>query len=272
VRRINDSLRATQGVNFSDTLNFSTLNRFSLGNPNLRPEESLSFELGYKGVISRAVFVTADVYLNRRRNFISSPLSVNAPLVFEAYRYSGANASLNNFVNTSLATALQNQRINAAELVIVNGAPTLAQTPINVGLIQELGAEVGVNYYLTDELLLTANYAYLDATVLENAVSSQPILPNASRHRINIGATYAVPNKYEISATLRYVDGFPWLAGVQQGFVPAYAVVSLNGGYNIMQNWRVGFNAFNLLDRRYYEIFGGTVLRRYATVNMSYNF
>jgi iron complex outermembrane receptor protein len=272
VRRINDSLRAANGASFADTLNFSTVNRFSLGNAGLRPEESLSFEVGYKGVVSRSLFITADVYLNRRRNFISSPLSANAPLVFQPYRYSGSSAALNTFVNSTLTTALQNQRVNPIEFVVVNGVPTLAQAPINIGLIQEIGAELGVNYYLTEQLMLSANYAYLDASVLENAAPTQPILPNTSRHRINLAATYSVPNKYDIAATLRYVDGFPWLAGVQQGFVPSFAVVNLNGGYHLMPNWRIGVNVFNLLDRRYYEIFGGTVLRRYATVNMSYTF
>jgi hypothetical protein len=29
-------------------------------------------------------------------------------------------------------------------------------------------------------------------------------------------------------------------------------------------------NVFNLLDRAHYEIFGGTILRRYATAALSY--
>ncbi|MFQ3597476.1 MAG: TonB-dependent receptor [Chloroherpetonaceae bacterium] len=266
VRAINDSLTS---LGISDTLQFTTLNRFSLGNPNIRPEEALSFEIGYKGVLSKSLFVTVDAYLNRRRNFISSPLSVNAPLVFTPYRYEGATPQINEFVNRRLSEGLQATRINPVELVIAENRPTLVQTTVNIGLIQEVGFELGLNYYATDNLLLTANYAYLNADVLENAVPSQPIFPNTSPHRINVGATYSVPNKYDLSANLRYVEGFPWLAGVQEGFVPAFAVLNLNGSYYLMRGWKIGFNVFNALDRRHYQIFGGTILQRQATVSTS---
>jgi iron complex outermembrane receptor protein len=266
VRVINDSLKR---VGINDTLTFSRLDRFSLGNPNIRPEEALSFEIGYKGVFSKSLFITADVYLNRRRNFISSPLSANAPLVFTPYRYNRASPQINDYVNRQLAQGLQAARINPAELVIAENRPMLVQTPINIGLIEEYGFELGVNYYLNENLLLTGNYAYISTNVLENAVPAQPIFPNTSPHRVNLGATYTVPNKYDFSANLRYVEGFPWLAGVQQGFVPAFAVLNLNGSYYVMRNWKVGFNVFNALDRRHYQIFGGTILQRQATVSTS---
>jgi iron complex outermembrane receptor protein len=266
VRAINDSLSS---IGISDTLQFSSLNRFSLGNPNIQPEEALSFEIGYKGVISKSLFITVDAYLNRRSNFISSPLSVNAPLVFAPYRYEGATPEINEFVNRRLSEGIQAARINPDELVIAENRPALVQTTVNIGLIQELGFEIGVNYYATENLLLTANYAYLDAEVLENAVPTQPIFPNTAPHRINLGASYTVPNRYDLSANLRYVDGFPWLAGIQQGFVPAFAVLNLNGSYNITRNWKIGFNVFNALDRRHYQIFGGTVLQRQATLSTS---
>lgn len=269
VSSINDSLRS---LGISDTLKFTALNRFSLGNPNIRPEEALSFEIGYKGILSNSLFITIDAYLNRRSNFISSPLSVNAPLVFTPYRYSSATPEINEFVNSRLSEGLQAARINPVELVIAENRPTLVQTTVNIGLIQEIGVELGVSYYLGEHLLLTANYAYLNAEVLENAVPTQPIFPNTSPHRINIGANYTEPNKYELSANLRYVEGFPWLAGVQEGFVPAFAVLNLNGSYFISRNWKIGFNVFNALDRRHYQIFGGTVLQRQATVSTSISF
>jgi outer membrane receptor for ferrienterochelin and colicins len=266
VRAINDSLLS---IGISDTLTFSRLDRFSLGNPNIRPEEALSFEIGYKGVLSKSLFVTADAYLNRRRNFISSPLSANAPLVFTPYRYASASPEINTFVNQRLAQGIQAARINPVELVIAENRPMLVQTTVNIGLIEEIGFELGVNYYFNDNLLFTGSYAYINARVLENAVPAQPIFPNTSPHRINLGATYTVPNKYDFSANLRYVEGFPWLAGVQQGFVPTFAVLNLNGSYYVMRNWKVGFNVFNALDRRHYQIFGGTILQRQATISTS---
>lgn len=266
VRAINDSLTL---LGVSDTLAFTRLDRFSLGNPNIRPEQALSFEIGYKGVLSNSLFVTVDAYLNRRSNFISSPLSANAPLVFAPYRYNSATPEINEYVNRRLAEGIRAARLNPVELVVAENRPMLVQTVVNVGLIEEIGLEVGVNYYPTEKLLLSANYAYLSASVLENAVPTQPIFPNASPHRINIGATYSEPNKYDFSANLRYVEGFPWLAGVQQGFVPTFAVLNLNGSYYIARNWKVGFNVFNALDRRHYQIFGGTVLQRQATVTTS---
>ncbi|MBI3258551.1 MAG: TonB-dependent receptor, partial [Ignavibacteriae bacterium] len=53
------------------------------------------------------------------------------------------------------------------------------------------------------------------------------------------------------------------------GSVPEYWVVNFNAGYNFTKDLRLGVNVFNLLDREHYEIFGGTILHRYATAELS---
>ncbi|MDX2128722.1 MAG: TonB-dependent receptor [Chloroherpetonaceae bacterium] len=282
VSAINDSLRRFTGNPLlPDTLTIAgtrgianELQRFSLGNPNIQPEEAWSFEVGYKAVLTKSLFITADVYLNRRSNFISSPLSANAPLVFTPFspNLGGVASAYNEFVSQQLLTALQSRNVNPAEFILNEGVPTLAQSTINVGLIQEVGAELSANYYFSEELLLSANYAYIDAKVLENANPLQPILPNTSRHRVNLSASFTKQGEFDVALAFRYVEGFPWLAGVQEGFVPTFAVLNLQGSYTILPGLKALVSVQNLLDRRHYQIFGGTLQRRYSTVSLSYQF
>ncbi|MBC8045132.1 MAG: TonB-dependent receptor, partial [Rhizobacter sp.] len=250
----------------------ATAASFSIGNPNIKPEESTSFELGYKGIINKSIFVTTDLYFNRRSNFISSSLGGLAPDVYPAYRsnLTGSLAQYNGFVDSTLQARLAPSVY--ARLAQFEGKAASLIVPANIGLINELGAELAVNYYLGESLLLTANYAYIDVKVIENSVTSQKIFPNTSRHRMNFGATYTHRTLFDATANLKYVEGFEWLAGLNEGQVPSYAVLNLNANVNITRNVRAGVNVFNALDRKHYEIFGGTVLGRYTTANVVLTF
>ena len=153
------------------------------------------------------------------------------------------------------------------------GEIAVVVAPTNIGLVNEYGAEFGLNYYILDNLLLTGNIAFLEVEVVENKTPTNKILPNTSPIRGNIGAEYS--NKiadmpFNIRMNVRGVQGFQWIAGFFEGHVPTYWVTNLSGDIDITDKFNFGFNIFNLFDRRHYQIFGGTILQRYATANISY--
>ena len=104
------------------------------------------------------------------------------------------------------------------------------------------------------------------------ATGSALLSPNTSPHRVNIGASYAVPLSWDASVSMRYVEGFAWLAGDFQGFVPSYAVVNVNAGVHLMDELHVGIAINNVLDRRHYEVYGGSNIPRLTYVSAAYSF
>ncbi len=256
----------------------ATTPQWNNGNINLKPETAQSFELGYKGTILQKMFVGMNFYFNRRADFISVPLGGVAPESYPAVTSNTGDAAANRIADSVLRDTLSKMRFSNGQLIdptrlsYFRNAAAFVVAPTNIALVNELGAEISAAYFLTNEISLNANYAYLDTRVVSNDEVRAKILPNTSRHRINGGISYLRPGEFDAGLTIRYVEGFRWLAGTTEGFVPAYAVVNLNAGYYIFPELRASLNVFNLLDRAHYEVFGGTILRRQATVTMSYTF
>lgn len=274
VARIDTLVTKTYNLN---SLGLKLLEQLNLGNPTIKPEVSMSYEVGYKGIITKELFVTIDAYYNRRSNFISNPLGGLAPGVYTPLNY--GNKSADSMFEALLLEQLRKTNSNAARIPIsrlaidpVTGKPAFIVTPTNIGLVNEYGVEIGANYYVNDQILLSADYAWLGTEVVENTVSANKILPNTSPHRITLNASYTVPQRYDVGMQFRYVEGFQWIAGLIEGSVPSYAVLNINAGYNVMEKLRLGVNIFNALDRRHYQIFGGTILQRYTTATLSYEF
>jgi uncharacterized peroxidase-related enzyme len=253
---------------------------YGVGNRSLNVEENIGFELGYNGQITKELFVSVDVYYNRLRNFISGFLpgvnsnfsvwSSSGSLPTELQQYSA-------LIDSIVYGALSPQ--DRARFTTYEGNPAFIVSNTNLGLVEQFGAEVSLAYRPLRHLEFTANYAYYQANLLD-AKTSNPFLatgsallsPNTSPHRVNIGASYAVPLAWDASVNLRYVEGFAWLAGDFQGYVPSYAVVNLNAGVHVLDELRLGLAINNVLDRRHYEVYGGSLIPRLTYISVSYDF
>ncbi|MCZ2131777.1 MAG: TonB-dependent receptor [Bacteroidetes bacterium] len=264
--RIDSAVSAQTGA---PALGLGRVPVWNLGNPNIGVETAESFEFGYKGIINKDLFVTLDVYVNRRKNFISNPLGGLAPEVYRPIRY--ASAAANDSLRSIIGQANFDRLAQYNDPVTGKTAPAFIITPTNIGLVEEKGVELGVNYYALKNLLLTGNFAYLESQVLENIAPTNKIIPNVSPRRYNIAAQYTMPD-WDATLSFRYVDGFAWIVGLSEGHIPSYGVLNFNANYRFSNNLQLGVNVFNLLDRKHYEIFGGTYLYRYATASATYSF
>ncbi|MFM7544686.1 MAG: TonB-dependent receptor domain-containing protein [Ignavibacteria bacterium] len=244
-----------------------TTPQWNLGNSNIQVETAMSYEIGYKGIINEDFFVTVDAYVNRRTNFISVPLGGLAPDVYSPVRYD--NQKANDELKAEL-DKINRQFYDRLARMPQTGSPALIITPKNIGVINEYGLELGLNYYIMKGLLFQANYAYLDFTVEENTLQAQKIVPNTSPHRVNVGLQYE-KNGFEFGAQVRGVKGFTWVAGLFEGYVPEYWLLNLNIGYSLTSELKASATIFNALDRRHYQIFGGTILQRMASMNLTLN-
>jgi outer membrane receptor protein involved in Fe transport len=265
--RVIDSTISSQfGV---DTLGLRKVTQWNLGNPKIGVENAISYEFGYKGIINKDLFITADLYFNQRKNFISNPLGGLAPDVYTPLRYSSQAA------NDYLKSKIGETNYDKLSIDPYTGLPTLIVTPQNIGLVNEYGFELGANYYLNENILLSANYTRLEFEVKENKLSKNIILPNSPKNKVNLGIGYEDKKSdmpWDINLQMKWVEKFNWVAVFYVGSVPEYTVINLNAGINLTKELRLGLNVFNLLDRKHYEIFGGTYLQRYTTANLAFTF
>jgi outer membrane receptor protein involved in Fe transport len=207
------------------------------GNADLIVEKITGYELGYKGVVGDAVYVTVDGYYNQLKDFITDLVPNVNP------KYPGQ--------------------------IVLPGENVLRTiwSYGNAGKVNEFGFEVSVNYYINKVVQLNANYSYFDFEV-ESKSENDVLLPNAPEHKVNGGITYAT-NQYQISMSVKYVPTFEWAAGIFRGDILAYTLVNLEATYRINSLIELGLNVTNLLNREHYQIFGGSLIGRRAIFSMT---
>ena len=218
------------------------------GNPDLKVEKIEGYELGYSGIIGGALFLTVDVYYNQLKDFISdlgAGFSGLSPDIITRKSYKTGN-------DTSFSHAVWSYK--------------------NVGKVKEYGYEVAANYYVTDEIIIDANYSYFQFGIDELSVSASDasqIQPNSPRWKSNAGITYQSENDYDIAMKIKYIPSYYWSAGVYAGEIKAYALINLSVGYTVNESVHLNFNISNLLNTDHYEIFGGSNIGRRAIGTMT---
>jgi len=216
------------------------------GNSTLKVEKIRGYEVGYKGILNNALYITVDGYYNILHDFISDLMPVAAGVTVPG------DTVRDNFGQPVTRTIWSYN---------------------NAGRVEERGFEVGVNYYLSEDWLVNANYAYFDDDVVDTgSVTLANFVPNAPRHKLNGGVTFTSGLGFELGVRVKYVPSFDWSAGIYQGKIITYTLVDFSGRYHIMQNLDLGLNISNVFNRVHYEIFGGSLIGRRAVLSLTANF
>ena len=287
--------QALAGLTITDNLpwDFSPATQaLALGNANLKVEKVTGWEFGYKGSLSNKAYVTADLYLNKLKDFVTDLL----PGVNSAY----PTFSLTDGVNVPAELAAIDQRIQdlqaqgaltpeqAAQLrapipqlqggyallaagTQIQGANALATLPdgsravvlsyTNAGRVTERGVEIGLGYQFTPEIRGDASFTGFDFTVNSQAVGDQ-LLPNTPSKKASFSLSYAGLQGIDANVTVRLVDGYQWAAGIFQGYVPSNEFVNVSAGYRVNNYLRVHAIATNLFDEKRFQLYGGSVIGR----------
>ncbi|MEO8168046.1 MAG: TonB-dependent receptor, partial [bacterium] len=95
------------------------------------------------------------------------------------------------------------------------------------------------------------------------------LLPNAPKHKANAAVNYQRDN-YQIAVSVKYIPQYDWAAGIYKGPILTYTLVNLSASYQFTHQLGVTLNVTNLLDRRHYQIFGGSLIGRRAVVGMTF--
>ena len=240
-------------------LGFTSLPILARGNAGLDVEHVKSHEIGYAGIFGGKAFLTLDVYKSHLSNFVTDLLPGANP-AFTPYAIPSTLpapviAGLNQFLTAALGA-------NRAGLTTVNGAPALVFSYTNAGEVDTQGAEIAINYYLSNNWILDANYSHFDFDVKEQRLGDQ-LLPNAPEQKANLGLSFRGP-KFDARVAYRWVEEFDWAAGVFVGTVPQYDVINVSGNYRFSDMFRFGVDVSNVTDDEHYEAFGGDLLSRRA--------
>ncbi|MBI2618906.1 MAG: TonB-dependent receptor [Ignavibacteriales bacterium] len=205
-------------------------------------EKIISYEIGYKGVFANSLFLTIDTYFSELTDFV-----------------------------TDLAVGV-NPRFPITGGIYPNDPiPTRTiWSYVNAGRAQEVGLEVGANYYFSERWFFRVNYSLYSFEVLEKNLNDV-LIPNSPNFRVGGGLTYSHPDGHDLGLNMKYVPTFDWAAGIFQGKIPAYTVMDLSGSYVFTKQFSVTLNVSNLLDREHYQIFGGSILGRRTVVTAAYS-
>jgi iron complex outermembrane receptor protein len=194
----------------------------------LEVETIQTFEVGYKGVFRQKLFVDVNGYYNMSENFIS-------PLV-----------------NIASAANPITHRGNTPMSQVVPGTPasgsTFLLTYLNYGEVNTFGADIGLNYYVNNDINVTLNYSFFDFDFdkkdtlrndgnKDNRIDQADISLNAPKHKIGLGVN-ARRDKLFGSLFLRWVDEYDFFSGINVASEEHSSVIY--GGSPVLENARVG--------------------------------
>lgn len=188
-----------------------------------RVEKLQTFELGYKGqVVPRKLFIDANAYYNISEDFLS-PVTV-----------------------VGVTTHRGNQPIQEVQSAFGTFGGLVA-TYVNFGRFHTHGFDLGMNYFFTDALSLSANYSYFGYTIdednLENdfnkdgKVTELDLLVNAPNHKAS-GALNYQGKKVFGSLFSRWVQAYNYYSSFQ---IASETIPGVNyRGMPIIENARSG--------------------------------
>lgn len=242
----------------------------ALGNRNLQVESIRTVEAGYKGVMGRRAFVTADYYRSRASDFVTDllpQLGTALGRVNPAFGPWQAPAALPSATAATIRALAPATLSNSAD-----GQPILAVASYaNLGVVNSQGIDLGVQYYVATGWRLAASYSWLQVDIQAPPPGLDALLlPNAPAHSGSGGISYA-GTRYDVAADVRWSESFRWAVGVFQGPVPAYATADVSANYRVARHVSLGVHAANVLDNRHWQAFGGDILRRRVLGHVRYD-
>jgi outer membrane receptor for ferrienterochelin and colicins len=203
------------------------------------PETNDTWELGYKGVIRDKLFLDVTGYHSKFKKFMS-------PLVIIANFTTPASAGGPTFAFNSKT---------GAQLTGSTGGPQIPLTYFNVGDAKIYGTDIGVRYLITPKIAFsgTTSLQKLDTIFRASTDPLEATAFNSPSSKANVGMDFSDLGTKGVSAgfTIRYVNGYDFLSGVNVGHIPTFDTFDFTVGYVVPQlGGRLNLSVQNLFSCR----------------------
>jgi outer membrane receptor for ferrienterochelin and colicins len=194
----------------------------------LVPESNETFELGYRGVLNGRFLVDVAGYTGRYEDFMS-PLTI--------------------FANPFGATIFSSDPTIAywpdgTEVTGEAGGPQIPLTYWNLGDARVRGVDFGATLIVNPRVDLRSTFSYigLSSEAAEAGPEREATALNSPSTKWTLGADLRDFGNFGGGATLRYVNGYRFLSGINQGRIPTHATLDVSLRYRI-PNTGVRLNA-----------------------------
>jgi iron complex outermembrane receptor protein len=242
------------------------------GNPDLKAETHIAFEIGYSAVLNGGrTLLDLNAYVNEVHDMISTNPSKEAIALagVEPY-YTSENPPpgwpLNPIVIDFLA---------ALGVYLPSDILTL-----NIGSMRNAGIELSASHTFRRGITLFSNYSYQKLPEMLDPVGDPDRPPSDTvhtppYHRFNVGATYNGPT-YLGNLTVNYSDRAFFAQGVQPfyyGYSDSYTLVSASFGRRWKEGWlTTNLKVLNMLDQNVKQHVFGDILRRTVMLEALFRF
>lgn len=185
----------------------------------LQPEQNTTWEAGYKGLINGRLFVDVSGYYSRYRNFLS-------PLVTIANPLGGAAATI--AYSDATGEALTSE----------TGGPQIVLTYFNLGRAKLWGTDASVTYVLNPKVDFTGTFSYLNLDQITGintnlASDREATALNSPSTKWTAGMHLRDLGRWSGGTVLRYVNGYRFVSGINNGRIPTFSTLDANVGYRI---------------------------------------
>ncbi len=212
----------------------------------VQPEKLTSYEIGYKGITNRKLFIDANVYYSVYRDFISGAIVRNK----EATMHRG------NIIPSGQAWS-----------------PTF-NAPVN---IQAYGFTSSMEYRMSKLWTISANYTYTDFNLDEEKLPEgfEDYRPgfNTPTSKINIGLfNRKIVKNVSMGVNYRWQNGFYWFGSFGEGDIDAFGTLDAQFSYRIASaKTTIKLGATNILNNKFITNYGGPAIGRMTHLTITYD-
>jgi iron complex outermembrane receptor protein len=266
--------------------------------PELKPMDTRSIEIGYKGNFQNRTFVGIDFFYAKTKNHLSGLRPVT-PLVFvpnlpqdlteEIYRvftddelahYKLSRQDLAWLYGTVIES-LGEQPVGVLEPnenYDVTRGPEQLLSWINYGKADYFGVDFEFRRIENEYFSYFGNFSwisdnYFDDAALDEAGTGLDLALNAPRFKVAAGFDRTFLERLRLSVAGRYIDNFDVRSGVHTGYVFDYFLLDAGLGMDLDEvspGLRLDVTAENLLDHEHREWVDVPAAGRQVTARLSY--
>jgi len=237
-----------------------------------------TYEIGYKGLIGDKLGASLDFY--RITSTGGSDFTAIAPLIslqgFDQAPYTAKAGELiaalagTGALTVEQATNLVGQAYAGPAQLIPNfygtGSVESDQVPQDDGILHvaagyrvfdapftRYGADLGLEYYVNENLSFFGNYSWLNDTEFERKQGDETFAAfiNAPANKFRLGFNYGAEYGFRANASFQHDDAFEASVGQYSGPVKARNVVDAGVGYVFNNGIALDITAQNLFDNEY---------------------